>query len=304
MNLHNKKEIFKEYLTATADFMGMNDMGIIEKDYFVTYFLKKIIEKQPSIIFAGGTSLLKCYKLIKRFSEDIDLNYNTETARVTEGQRRQLKQDVVSIIEASGFSLENADQIRSRRDFNRYVIDYKSSDSYGYLKQYLIVETSFFIKSFPTETMEASCFIYEFMLENNIAYEAVIHDMEPFKVIVQSLERTFIDKVFALADYYLSGQIENHSRHIYDLYKLYPEITFDSDFTSLIDEVRDVRNHNAIYRSAKNDISLPELLHNIIKEKTYESDYNQVTKILLFEDVSYEKAISTIQNIVDSGCFR
>lgn len=35
---------------------------------------------------------------------------------------------------------------------------------------------------------------------------------------VQSSERTFIDKIFALADYYVSDRITEHSCHIYDIY--------------------------------------------------------------------------------------
>jgi predicted nucleotidyltransferase component of viral defense system len=75
--------------------------------------------KQPGVIFKGGTSLSKCHKLINRFSEDIDLSVETAAAKLTEGRRKHLKADIVSIIEESGFTLENADQIRSRRDFNR-----------------------------------------------------------------------------------------------------------------------------------------------------------------------------------------
>jgi len=80
MNLHEDKELFGQYLAATADFMKLNDTGIVEKDYFVTSFLRKITKKQPSVIFKGGTSLSKCHKIIARFSEDIDLSLDTETA--------------------------------------------------------------------------------------------------------------------------------------------------------------------------------------------------------------------------------
>ena len=34
--------------------------------------LKKIAAVMPDIVFKGGTSLSKCYHIIKRFSEDID----------------------------------------------------------------------------------------------------------------------------------------------------------------------------------------------------------------------------------------
>lgn len=124
MFLHNDKELFKDIITETASSLGI-DPSIIEKDYYVTVFLKEIVNIQPDIVFKGGTSLSKCYKLISRFSEDIDLNIQCET-RPTEGQRRHLKADIVSTIEKFGFALVNPDDVRSRRDFNKYIISYST----------------------------------------------------------------------------------------------------------------------------------------------------------------------------------
>ena len=47
----------------------------IEKDYWVTYILKRLSQSSYSeiAIFKGGTSLSKAYRIIERFSEDIDL---------------------------------------------------------------------------------------------------------------------------------------------------------------------------------------------------------------------------------------
>jgi len=47
----------------------------IEKDWWVTLVLKAIfnLEFAEHIVFKGGTSLSKGWKLIDRFSEDIDL---------------------------------------------------------------------------------------------------------------------------------------------------------------------------------------------------------------------------------------
>ena len=77
MFLHNDKEIFNDLITLTANDTGLIK-AIVEKDYYVTLFLKKISQIQPDIIFKGGTSLSKCYKIINRFSEDIDLTLDTE----------------------------------------------------------------------------------------------------------------------------------------------------------------------------------------------------------------------------------
>jgi len=69
--LHHNKDLFEQVVLRTADNMGIAP-AIIEKDYYVTLFLKEIIKVYPDIIFKGGTSLSKCYKLINRFSEGID----------------------------------------------------------------------------------------------------------------------------------------------------------------------------------------------------------------------------------------
>lgn len=303
MNLHDDKELFAQVLADTAEHLGLNDTGIVEKDYFVTMFLQKIAAKQPGVIFKGGTSLSKCHKLISRFSEDIDLSVETEVAKLTEGQRKHLKADIISIIDESGFTLENADQIRSRRDFNRYVIDYRSASDSSFLNPHLIVETSVFIKSFPTQTMDAASLVYVFLLARDAVDDIEKYELQPFRVKVQSIERTFIDKVFALADYYLDGRVQMHSRHIYDLYKLYPKITFDNSFRQLVAEVRTIRRAHVTCLSAQDGVDLPELLRKIVSEDYYKADYNQITDTLLFENLPYSQAITVIHKILDDGCF-
>ena len=65
---------------------GINE-NIIEKDFWVSFILSHLFEKsifKDSFIFKGGTSLSKCYNLIERFSEDIDLIVNPTLVGVTE----------------------------------------------------------------------------------------------------------------------------------------------------------------------------------------------------------------------------
>ncbi|HQB79283.1 MAG TPA: nucleotidyl transferase AbiEii/AbiGii toxin family protein, partial [Tenuifilaceae bacterium] len=47
----------------------------VEKDYWVTYALFTIFNNKigKDTVFKGGTALSKCYNMIERFSEDIDL---------------------------------------------------------------------------------------------------------------------------------------------------------------------------------------------------------------------------------------
>lgn len=59
----------------TAQKLGINE-AIIEKDYWVCLtldYLFHICKWKDVFTFKGGTSLSKCYGLISRFSEDIDL---------------------------------------------------------------------------------------------------------------------------------------------------------------------------------------------------------------------------------------
>src|SRR6478672_1042474 len=52
----------------------------IEKDWWVTLTLKALFQSAYAkyLVFKGGTSLSKGYKLIDRFSEDIDLALDSE----------------------------------------------------------------------------------------------------------------------------------------------------------------------------------------------------------------------------------
>ncbi len=59
---------------------GIN-VKAIEKDWWVTLTLKALFQSAfaTQLVFKGGTSLSKCWKLIERFSEDIDIALDPET---------------------------------------------------------------------------------------------------------------------------------------------------------------------------------------------------------------------------------
>ena len=60
---------------------------IVEKDFWVTLFLDYLFNKskyKDSFIFKGGTSLSKCFGIIDRFSEDIDLILNWNSIGFTD----------------------------------------------------------------------------------------------------------------------------------------------------------------------------------------------------------------------------
>ena len=299
--LQNDKETFEQVILKVSSETGI-EASIIEKDYYVTLFLKKIVELQPNIIFKGGTSLSKCYKVINRFSEDIDLNIDT-VSKPTEGQRKKLKENIVSIIDEFGFTLDNADNVRSRRNYNRYIIDYPTVFSSNFLKEHLIIETAVYIKAYPCERMQATSIIYDYLKQNGYDDLITKYGLEPFELNVQTASRTLIDKLYALADYYLSDAVQEHSRHIYDLYKLSDIVTLDDDLKQLVSEVFEERKPHEQCHSAKEGIDMNTLLQEIIDKDIYKKDYEDITSKMLFEYVPYSNAIKALQKIVDYKLF-
>lgn len=297
--LHNNRDLFEQVILRTAEETGIN-AAIIEKDYYVTLFLKAIVQEQPDIIFKGGTSLSKCYKLIDRFSEDIDLNIDTEN-RPTEGQRRKLKASIISVIENFGFTLTNSEDVRSRRSYNKYIVDYPSVFDTQYLKENLIIETSVYIRAYPSNRMTASSLIYDYLKKNGFDEIIAQYALEPFELNVQTAERTLIDKLYALGDYYLDDKVTEHSRHIYDLYKLLPVVSLDEKLKSLVKEVAIERKAHPACLSAQEGVNIKDLLTEIIRKNVYKADYETITSALLFEAVDYDIAITALQKIIDSG---
>ncbi len=299
--LHNEKELFEQLILRTADEFGIK-AAIVEKDYYVTLFLKAIVKEMPDIIFKGGTSLSKCYKLIDRFSEDIDLNIDTES-KPTEGQRKQLKASILSVVELFGFTLNNPEDVRSRRAYNKYVVEFPSVFDTPYLKEHLIIETSVYIRAYPTNRMSAASMIYEYLKKNGFEDLITTYDLEPFELKVQTAERTLIDKVYALGDYYLADKVTEHSRHIYDLYKLLDVVTLNDGLKPLIEEVAKERKAHPACLSAQDGVNIRLLLQEILDKHVYKEDYEDITSALLFEKVSYEEATAAVQKIIDSGIF-
>lgn len=64
------------------------------------------------------------------------------------------------------------------------------------------MEVSLSSISFPTVVLPVDSYVYQYLKQEN---EEIIQEyqLEPFEMTLQSLERTFADKVFAICDYLL-----------------------------------------------------------------------------------------------------
>lgn len=298
--LHKDREQFAEAIDVAAYKNGL-EPEIVEKDYYVTVILQKLAERFNFVVFKGGTSLSKCHRVIRRFSEDIDI---TIDSRISQGQKKKLKQGIVEIAEELGLKIPNIEDTRSRRDYNRYELEYVSvldrlSDT---VNPAVLMETSFTEVSFPTVVLPVHSYIGDLFLEE--APEAVErYGLNPFDMKVQGIDRTLADKVFAICDYYLEGKVKKHSRHVYDISRLLPLVAQDEHFRILVSEVRKVRAETNICPSSKPGVNVPELLNTIIQDDVYKEDYNMLTVKLLEDPASYEEAIQAIKIIADSTMF-
>ena len=295
MLLHNDNEKFIQLIKDIAEVSGVSE-AITEKDYFVTLFLRDLAIREPLLVFKGGTCLLKCFKLIKRFSEDIDINLDG-VKELTQSRKKQLKDNIVAVIDGLGLTLSNSEQIKSGMDYNLYKVSYPALFANPSLKQYLEVESVFRIGAFPTEKMQVTSLIYDYLKEKGHGAVISQFELEPFEVRVQALKRTFVDKIFAICDYYMRDTVGAQSRHLYDLYKILPHMTLDGKLKDFVEEVRKVREGKHDCPSADKGISLSDTIEKIIAEKSYKNDYTNITAMLLYETVTYDQVVKAIQTI-------
>ena len=166
-----------------------------------------------------------------------------------------------------------------------------------------MVETAVYIKAYPCKKMQATSIIYDYLHENGFDNLIEQYGLEPFEVNVQVAERTLIDKLYALGDYYLSGAISEHSRHIYDVYKLLEIVPLDDKLKALAKEVYIEREPHEQCRSAKPWVEMNKFLQEIIDVEAYKKDYEDITMKMLFEKIDYETAASKLQQVVEHGLF-
>lgn len=280
----NHSKEWKEIIETVAREIGRTEL-MVEKDTVQSMFLSELSKAELPFVFKGGTSLSKAYNMIDRFSEDIDLSMNRKP---TESERKASKELIIQIAESLGMTLGNPDKIRSRYDYNKYVFKYMSL--FVSMPVEIIIETSYYQTAYPVEKHEVGSFVGRFCEERGIDLPI------PFKAAkvymnVQSIRRTFVDKVFAICDYRIQNMQDRDSRHLYDICKLAAQLKMDEEMDALVDKVREDRMLSQNNPSAQPNYIIPEMLEEIIESKFYESDYKNVTQKLLYEDIDYDYAV-------------
>ena len=225
MRLHENDKLFRQSVQYTAQQKGIKEI-YIEKDYWVTVALQTIFSSAAAAyaVFKGGTALSKCYGIIERFSEDIDmvvLNEGQSGNQLKERLRKLSKsiELVLPEIEIKGLTNKRG---MIRKTAHSYAK--KFGGDYGQIRDVVILESSWLGYHEPFVEKEISSFIYEMMLGAGQQEMAKDYEMLPFPVRVLSPKRTICEKVMSLVRFSHSGQVIRDLRlkirHLYDLHQL------------------------------------------------------------------------------------
>jgi len=253
MKLHENKELFQDAVIATSQQKGIPEI-YVEKDYWVTYALYNIFKNDigKETVFKGGTALQKCFRLIQRFSEDIDL----VLLRQGNETRNQLKTKIKKISKCVSDVLPETevDGITNKVGMIRKTAHNYPKTFTGHFRQVrdiIIVESTWLGHFEPYTTGEVSVFIYEMMKQNNQQSLIDEYGLNPFEVLILSPKRTLCEKIMSLVRFSQTqdpnGDLRNKVRHTYDIHQMLKDKSLKAFFQS--DEFETM-----LLRVAKDDI--------------------------------------------------
>lgn len=233
MKLHEDRSAFRVLLESIHEKTGYRT-DVLEKDYYVLLILKELAALQAEGLpayFKGGTALYKALKTTNRFSEDIDLSVDTRGCSRTQNDKRleRAAKKYVSLPRDASQGRTNRSEVIAVYIYDPVTLfDEKDAlQRFGKLK----VEATSFTISEPIESMEVSTMLYDLATDEQKAILESVYDISPFSVQTITLERIFIDKLFAAEAYVRSASIAHRAfeaaKHIYDLAVIikHPKIT-------------------------------------------------------------------------------
>ena len=228
MNLHDYKTAFQGAIVATAQHFGISEI-YVEKDYWVTLALKEIFTNESTrelAVFKGGTSLSKCFRVIERFSEDIDLVVIKEEGETDNSLKRKLK-NVTDVLEPIMTVIPDHPLENKRGKIRKVVYGYDKvgvAGAFGQVRDHIVIEASSLGKSHPSEIVSVHSMIAAFIATTNNVDLINAYKLEPFKVTALSIERTFCEKIISLIRFSYSENpledLKDKVRHTYDLHQL------------------------------------------------------------------------------------
>jgi len=315
-----------ELFTQAALKMGIGQPGIIEKDFWLVKTLQWLFSSddfKKNHVFKGGTSLSKCFNLIQRFSEDVDitiakslLGFNEQDSEVAAfgNKRRKRYFDELSTatekhVDVIASQLNKKLQSKSeegaiyvdREDQQQVIFEYPKTfeksiyPEDSYIRQRILLE--FGCRGDVTPACDASVHSYaEEMFSNAFTSMFVT-------VNVLAPERTFWEKATLL--HMLANQDSSKSlqprmaRHYYDVYKLSQSDVMKSAINN-ISLLETVAIHKSVYfksRQASYETARPGTLKLIPSDaliQKIESDYSAMEEMFFGEVISFDDILEQL----------
>jgi hypothetical protein len=304
----------------TAQKMNVSE-AVIEKDYWVCLVLDYLFhtfEYRNYLSFKGGTSLSKCFDLIRRFSEDIDLifdwrllGYELDEPWI---ERSKTKQEVFNkqantraelfIIEKflPMFKTEFSDMIGTSVNVEIDIADpltvnvhYPQLFSTDSILQVIRLETGALAAWTPAVTRNIIPYIFE--------YYPNLSQKISTTVTTSSAERTFWEKVTIL--HHEANRPEHlempmrYSRHYYDLFCISKSEHKTSALSQLDLLQKVVAFKTKFYPRtwAKYDEAMPgsmRLVPSDFRFQTLRDDYNSMEEMFFGEYPAFDELIESI----------
>lgn len=244
MRLHENKQLFRQAIEFTAQEKKIPAI-YVEKDYWVTYALHTIFKNKigEEAVFKGGTALLKCYNLIQRFSEDIDLvvlRREGESNNKLTTKIRQISGVVSNVLPEVEIPEITQKMGMNRKTAHTYAKEF--TDDYGQVRDVIVVEATWLGYYEPYTTKSVSSFIYEMMMKTGQQAMTEEYGLQPFEVKVLEPKRTLCEKIMSLVRFSYTEEslkdLQAKIRHTYDLHKLLQDKKLSDFFnTSAFDEM-------------------------------------------------------------------
>lgn len=237
MKLHEDEKLFRQAVQATADQLKIKDI-YVEKDYWVTLALHRIFLSEAAnfAVFKGGTALSKCYGIIDRFSEDIDLVVLTDEKDSGGEIKRKLK-SISQVLKASVPEIEIAGVTNKKGEIRKTAHTYPKlfTGTFGQIRDIIVLESSVLGNYEPSESRPVRTFIHDMMMaEQKDMIEK--YGLQPFDVKVLMPTRTLCEKIMSLVRFSYSADPINglklKVRHLYDIHQILQQQVFSDFFES------------------------------------------------------------------------
>jgi hypothetical protein len=312
MRLHENKTLFRQAVQFTSDQMQILPI-FIEKDYWVTYALHTIFNHAigTDTVFKGGTALSKCYKMIDRFSEDIDL---VVLRREGESNNRlTTKIRTISDVVSAVLPEVNIEGLTQKRGMNRktaHSYNKEFQGNYGQVRDVIVVEATWLGYYEPCTTKKLNSLVGEMMQNNGQDQIALEYRLQSFEVRVLEPVRTLCEKIMSLVRFsYGENPVEDLKqkiRHTYDLHQLLQQPEFSDFFQSTAfdemlikvanDDIASFKNNNQWLIHHPNEALIFKDLDQVWNELrvAYNGDFKNLVYGVLPSD---EAVLSTMRKI-------